>query len=240
MEADEYAKMAALEQDFWWYQALRDNLAEFLPPEGGRLLDAGCGTGGMLTDLARRAPGWSLTGLEYDGGAAAVAARKSGMPVVCGSINVLPFATGSFDLVLSSDVLCHAGVTEAAALSECARVLRPGGRLLLNLPAYRWLLSAHDARVHNARRYTLADLAPLLAAQGFAVEHATYWNSLLFPLMAAKRLLSREDAASDVARLPWLVEAGFRAATQLETACLSAGMRLPFGGSLLVRARLAA
>lgn len=237
MEADEYTKMAAWEDEFWWFQALRDNQEVFLPQGPLTLLDAGCGTGGWLKRLSASRPDISRLGLEYDPGAAVIAREKSGAEIYCGSVNGMPFAPGSFDIVTSSDVLCHLAVEEGAALDEFARVLKPGGALVLNLPAYQWMLSAHDRRVHNARRYHDAGARTLLAAHGFKVERASYWNAVLFPLMAAKRLLSSDDAGSDVARLPSPVEASFRAATRAETAVLKAGVNLPFGGSLLVLAR---
>jgi len=239
VEADEYAKMAAWEDEFWWFQALRDNQEVFLPQGPLKLLDAGCGTGGWLKRLSASRPDVTRLGLEYDPGAAVIAREKSGAEIYCGSVNGMPFAPGSFDIVTSSDVLCHMAVDEGAALDEFARVLKPGGALLLNLPAYTWMLSAHDLRVHNARRYYDGGARLLLAAHGFTVERASYWNAVLFPLMAAKRLLSSKEAASDVARLPGPLEAGFRAATKAETALLKAGANLPFGGSLLVLARKA-
>ncbi|MFD2264894.1 class I SAM-dependent methyltransferase [Lacibacterium aquatile] len=237
MEANEYAKMAAWEDEFWWFQALRDNQQAFLPDGPLKLLDAGCGTGGWLKRLADTRPDISCVGLEYDPGAAVIARQKSGAEIYCGSVNGMPFAPASFDIVTSSDVLCHVAVEEGTALDEFARVLKPGGALLMNLPAYQWMLSAHDHRVHNARRYYEGGVRKLLAAHGFRVQRASYWNSALFPLMAAKRLLSPKDAGSDVARLPPLVEASFRAATRAETAILKTGCGLPFGGSLMVLAR---
>jgi SAM-dependent methyltransferase len=237
VEADEYTKMAAWEDEFWWFQALRDNQEIFLPQGPLTLLDAGCGTGGWLKRLAASRPDVTRLGLEYDPGAAVIAREKSRGEIYCGSVNGMPFAPDRFDIVTSSDVLCHMAVDESAALGEFARVLKPGGALLLNLPAYSWMLSAHDLRVHNARRYYEGGARKLLAAHGFRVERASYWNAVLFPLMAAKRMLAGKEAASDVARLPAAVEAGFRAATRAETALLKAGANLPFGGSLLVLAR---
>jgi hypothetical protein len=112
-------------------------------------------------------------------------------------------------------------------------VLKPGGRVVLNLPAYQWLHSAHDARVHNARRYTASTAAGLLEAAGFGEVRARYWNSLLLPLMVLQRkVLARgEDAASDVAVFsPWL-DAILHGITALERRI---PLRWPAGGSVLV------
>jgi len=237
MDAEEYAKMAALEDAMWWYRGLRANLQTMTGAarSGERLLDAGCGTGGMLRHLRAAAPSLGLVGLEFDARACAVACAKSGCPVVAGSIDALPFASRAFDLIVSADVLCHRNVDEAAALAELNRCLKPGGRLVLNLPAYGWLASAHDQRVHNVRRYTARGLVRLLGCAGFGEIRSTYWNTLLFPLMVLRRLLWR-GGASDVMRYPAPLELLFRALLGLETRALSAGWGLPFGGSVLVHA----
>jgi SAM-dependent methyltransferase len=140
--------------------------------------------------------------------------------------------------VVSLDVLCHSAAEPEAAVAEFHRVLRRSGRLVLNLPAHEWLRSAHDARVHNARRYSRASAASLLDAAGFGAAAAWHWNALLLPLMVVQRkLLARgEDAASDVAEYPWWLDRGLYAATRIEAALLRAGLRFPAGGSLLATA----
>lgn len=172
----------------------------------------------------------ATVGVEWNAAAAARAAAKSGAPVVRGGVGALPFASGAFAGVVSSDVLCHGAVEPAAALAEFARVLAPGGRLVVNMPAYQWLLSTHDRRVENVRRVTAAGLRSWLAAAGFEAIRTRHWNSLLLPLMVVERkLLARgAAAASDVAPFsPW-VDAMFHAATVIERP-----LRLPFGGSVL-------
>jgi SAM-dependent methyltransferase len=241
MDAEEYAKMAAVEDAMWWYGGLRANLQALagVARAGERLLDAGCGTGGTLRHLGRHlgaaAAGVSLVGMDFDRQACGLARAKAGCPIVAGSIDALPFASHAFDVILSADVLCHRSVDEAAALAELNRCLKPGGRLILNLPAYDWLASVHDARVHTARRYTASRLARLLGRAGFGEIRSTYWNTLLFPLMVLRRKLFR-GGSSDVMVYPAPLELMFRALLRLETWALSAGWALPFGGSVLVRA----
>jgi len=235
MEPDEYKAMDDAEQRMWWYRALHARLLDALRPVTGRVLDAGCGTGGFLTRLGAARRDLTAFGLEWDPGAVARARAKSGCPVARGSVNLLPFADASFDAVISADVLCHRAVDPVAALAEMRRVLRPGGRLILNMPAYAWLASAHDRRVHNARRLTAGDLVRWLTEAGFAAPNTLYWNGLLLPLMILQRkvLARAENAASDVAPFsPWL-DATFHAITACER-------RLPFslpaGGSVLASA----
>lgn len=235
--------MAALENTMWWYRALHAGLIERLAraglPERAVVLDAGCGTGGLLQRLAAAHKDLVLAGLEYDPEAATLARTKTGLPIDVGSVNAMPYPAASFDAILSADVLCHAGVDETAALGEFFRCLKPGGHLLLNLPAYQWMMSAHDARVHNIRRYTAGQAARLVKAAGFAAVTAGYWNSLLFPLMLLHRLLAgrREEAASDVRAFPGWQDRLFSTVTAVERSLARRGFDLPFGGSVWVWAR---
>ena len=111
----------------------------------------------------------------------------------------------------------------------------PGGILVLNLPAYRWMLSRHDAAVYNVRRYTRRGAARLLRDAGFRLLYASYWNVVLFPLMVITRKLlpSRRSGDSDVKLYPAPLEALCRAVTGFERALLKGGLRFPFGGSLI-------
>lgn len=238
MEQSEYVRLAAAEERMWWFRGLHANLLAALAagPAPQRLLDAGCGTGGLLARLAGALPKALLVGLEIDAGAAALARGKGRFALVIGSVDRPPFAAESFDAVLSADVLCHRGVDEARALAGFRRCLRRGGLLVLNLPAHRWLYSAHDAAVDNARRYARTELCRHLAQAGFTRIRARHWNSLLFPLMVLRRKLWPRAGASEVELLPAPVERLFAAVLAVERWLLRAGLSLPFGGSILVTA----
>lgn len=225
----------------WWYRHLHAHALGALSPlpPHARILDAGCGTGGFLARLRAARPEARLVGVEYAEAASRRAAAKSRAIVASGSVNALPFPDTAFDAVVSLDVLCHVAVDEAAALAEFVRVLRPGGLLVLNLPAHEWLRSAHDARVHTARRYERAGLAARLAAAGLGAISVRHWNSLLLPLMLLQRRLLRRDAgaASDVKPFPPVLDASLGAVCALEAGLLRAGLRFPAGGSILATAR---
>jgi SAM-dependent methyltransferase len=238
VDSAEYALMDAAEDAMWWYRAMHARVLAELP-ETGRLLDAGCGTGGFLARVRDARPGLALSGIEYFPEAAQRAAQKSGAEVLAGSINALPHHDASFDVAVSLDVLCHQAVDQPAALAELHRVLAPGGRLVLNLPALPWLTSAHDIRVHTARRYTRASVGAALAEAGFAEIDARYWNALLLPLMVVQRkvLARRPDAPSDVAHFPPWQDRALFAATRAEGMLARMGLRFPAGGSVLVTAR---
>lgn len=226
----------------WWYRAVHANveslLRRFLPRPDARLLDAGCGTGGLLQRIGVDFPAVTTFGLDFDQGAAHRAAEKGRAATVSGSVNSLPFAAGAFDAILSVDVLCHRSVDQAAALAEVSRCLRPGGIFLVNLPAFEWLRSDHDERVHTARRYTKHEVVELLRGGRLDVLSARYWNTLPFPLMVLRRKVFRpKDAASDVQDYAPAVNRVFGWIMAAERAAAGTGLPFPFGGSVLAAAK---
>jgi SAM-dependent methyltransferase len=225
----------------WWFAAAHANLLTLYrgmaanPVSARPMLDAGCGTGGLLAKLAAQFPERLVIGTDADREACARAASKSRRPVCNGSVNALPFADAAFAAIFSADVLCHAAVDERAALAQYRRCLAQDGLLVLNLPAYRWMLSRHDAAVYNIRRYTRRGVARLLSTAGFRILYLSYWNAILFPIMVLTRKLlpARSSATSDVGIYPPVIETACRTVTAFERALLRRGMRLPFGGSLI-------
>lgn len=203
MNPREYATMFAAEDGHWWYRGLRAMVAgacrRHLPPGNPRILDAGCGTGATLEMLGQfGAP----AGVDLAPLAVQYCRGRGQALTASGSVLDLPFKDAAFDAAVSLDVLCHRAVTDKQApLREMARVLRPGGLLILNLPAYQWLLSSHDAAVQNDTRFTKRRALALLKQAGFTPIEATYWNSLLLPPIIAARLWRRllPPAQSDIA-----------------------------------------
>lgn len=242
MEPAEYDRMQAVEDSMWWYRAahatILDALRQAPGPPAAPLLDAGCGTGGLLRRLALAPADRPLVGLDASPEAAASAQRRSGCPIVVGTVDDLPFPAATFGVILSIDVLSHRRVDPPVALAEAYRCLLPGGILVLNLPAFAWLSSYHDAHVHNARRFDRVALGEQVAAAGFTPIRIAYWNSLLFPLMVIRRkCFGSGRAASDVTAYPAAVDRMFGGLLALERAGARRGVRYPFGGSLLVIAR---
>ena len=233
MEPNEYALMNEAEARMWWYRALHARLLDALgsEPDAPPILDAGCGTGGFLRVLDNMRPSWEAFGLEWHEPAVRIAAAKTHRSVARGSINELPFARRAFGTVVVADVLCHAAVEPPRALAEIGRVLRPGGRLIVNMPAFRSLMSAHDARVHNARRMNARETRTMLEDAGFHVRHLRYWNSLLLPLMIAQRkILARSSRRSDVAAFPPWLDRILHGVTEFERRL---PLSFPAGGSVL-------
>lgn len=235
---EEYDKMAAAEAVMWWYHALHANLAWLLAryvTARGTVLDAGCGTGGLMRRIARLPEQFKLMGLDIDLGAAKLARDKSGCAVAVGNVNQLPFEDASFSAIISADVLYHRMADPGTLVRESFRCLAPGGVLVANAPAYQWLHSYHDDAIHTARRFTRPQLVALLAAAGFSVSYSSYWNSLLFPLMVLKRkLLPAPKEGSDVLTQAGPLDRVFRMITSLEHGLMRLGLRFPFGGSCIV------
>jgi SAM-dependent methyltransferase len=240
VEREEYEKLDQVEDRMWWFAALHGNLLTLasrlrLEIVDRPILDAGCGTGGLLRQLARRYPKAVLLGLDCDPLACARAAAKSARSVCAGSVNEMPFADAALAAIFSADVLCHDGVSERDALRQFHRCLVENGWLILNLPAYRWMLSRHDAAVANTRRYTASGLRRLLHSAGFRLVFVSYWNALLFPLMVITRKLLPDNPAmpSDVKLYPRAVDLLCRAATRIELELLRSGLKFPFGSSII-------
>lgn len=242
MEADEYRKLAEVEEAMWYFRALHAHVERELDTafleKKATVLDAGCGTGGLIRRLAPRRPAWRWTGVDIEPVACALAKeRTAAEKIIEGSVTALPFADESFDAVVSADVLYHVD-DDAAALREFFRVLRPGGVAVINVAAYRWLWSYHDVAVHSRRRYSRGETLAKIRAAGFGEARATYWNTLPFPLVVARRKLFRAPRdGSDVHLFPAPVEVAFNAAMALERVWLRGGGRLPFGSSVLAVAR---
>jgi SAM-dependent methyltransferase len=236
--------MFEAEERQWWYagqRALADALLapaleRAAAPAARRLLDAGCGTGFNLVALARHG---RATGVDLSPEALAFC-RARGVRAARGTLLALPFADAAFDVVTSFDVIYHEWVPDdRAALAELARVLRPGGLLLVRVPALEALRGAHDAEVLTRRRYTRGELERLAAACGLRVRRATYGNALLLPLLFARRTLDRLLAreGSDVGFLPAPLEWLFRQAFAVEAALVRLGLSFPLGASVVLLAR---
>jgi SAM-dependent methyltransferase len=239
----EYRRMYEAEEAQWWYAGQRAIATALLEPALGarpagraRVLDAGCGTGFNLIALSRFG---AAVGIDLAPEALAFC-RERGVRAVRASLLALPFPERTFDAVASFDVIYHAWVTDdRAAVAEMARVTRPGGVLLVRVPALRALWGAHDVEVQSRHRYTRGELVDLLERCGLRVERATYCNSLLFPLLLARRTLDRllHREGSDVGFLPAPLEWAFRKALLAEAALVRAGLSFPIGASVVALAR---
>jgi len=187
MNPEEYSQLMRLGETHWWFVGTRDilfsSVRDNLSPDGS-ILDVGCGSGLMMKRFREAG---RVFGIDNNAGALAHC-RSLGFHRLCrGDTVALPFKTGAFELVAAADLLEHCD-DDSAVLHELCRVCAPGGILLASVPAYRALWSSHDVALHHKRRYSKRELVGKVEAAGFAVNRASYLNSLLFPPIALMRL----------------------------------------------------
>lgn len=200
MQTAEYELMYRVEDSHWWYKALHSlifNLLDVYVPDwrDKAILDAGCGTGAVLKRLGN--PTRSF-GVDLSPEALRFCHKRGLQNVLQADVASLPFENNRFDAIICSSVLYHRWVGDVeVALAELIRVLRPGGFLFLNLPAYPFLRSAHDDAVFGARRFTRAEVRSLLLKNNLAILRLSYWTTLLFPLACLARILGVPKAGRD-------------------------------------------
>jgi SAM-dependent methyltransferase len=239
MDRDYERQTHRAEDRHWWYRGRRTVLDGViaglgLPPHA-RILDAGCGSGRNMVELARSG---TVTGVELSETSVALARARDVGEVIAGSVLDMPFADDSFDLAVSLDVIEHLE-DDLAALRELRRTVAPGGALLVTVPAYQWLWSGHDEINHHHRRYTRRSLQRVAEQAGWKQLRTTYFNSLLLPAAIVLRVLDRVNRAKTTESsldlwvppepLNWLLERPLA----LEAALISRGGRIPAGLSLL-------
>lgn len=242
MNPAEYEALYETEDSHWWFRGLWREVGEalerFAPSrEGGqRWLDAGSGTGGLLNWGSARDRFRLAVGLELSSAGLALSCRRRLPALVRGSVSRLPFRDGAFDAITSIDILNHRTVAGSETLAEAARCLAPRGVLILQVPAYQWLLSRHDRAVWNDRRFGRSEVKGMVEAAGLTPLLCVYRNSILFPFAACKRLLSRgrrrSPDRSDVGPASGLANAVGGAALSIESAFRRVGVRAPFGLSV--------
>ena len=235
----EYQAMHLVERTHWWFRGRRRLLVSFLARVGGaragalRILDYGCGTGGNTTSYGQFG---SVTGVEPDPHAVRLAQARGGGSYCRADGVRLPFRNGTFDVVIASDVLEHIE-DDSGAMAEMARVLRPGGSMIICVPAHQWLFSYHDAALQHFRRYSKATLGSLLGRERLRIRRLSYWNTTLFPLLSLYRLLQQQRPRplprSDTRLPPGLINQALAVLLSAEAA-LVRHVRLPWGLSLVV------
>jgi SAM-dependent methyltransferase len=248
MDPGTIEEMYALESHHWWFVGKRllvDSLLEdVLRSPGLRILDVGCGTGGVLAHLRDRAHAvGQAVGIDQSRLALARCRQRGLFHLVCAEGGALPFAPASFDVILLLDVLEHSA-DERALLAGVRALLRPGGTLLVSVPAFQFLWSVHDEVLHHVRRYTARRLRRALADGGFTIRRVTYTNTLAFPpALIVRGLLPRlglaRGSGTDFRTPASWANRALVAAYQLEAKVLRYVPRLPMGVSVAALASVA-
>jgi len=234
-----YDRMAEHDSTHWWYTARRDVLHDYIVryadlPKDARVLEIGCGTGHNLPMLQQFG---TVDAIEIDPAARAIASKRLGKPVGDAPLPMLPgVPRGAYDMIAVLDVVEHID-DDVAALRAMKECLKPGGKVLIAVPAHRWMWSAHDVVNHHHRRYSKASLRKAIDAAGLVPKKLGYCNSLLFPLAAAARvggrLTGRDD--SDDSPPPGPVNKLFEAIFRAERH-LVGRVPMPIGVSILTLA----
>jgi SAM-dependent methyltransferase len=240
METPVYKRESALEAAHWWFvgrrELFRQELEALRLPENVRVLDVGSGTGANLR-LLREMRFTHVVGIDVSSVARQLCRDKGFGDVLAADVRTLPFMTGSFDLVLATDVVEHVAQHERA-LDEIARVLKPGGTALLTVPAFMSLWGFQDKIAHHQRRYRRGDFVALVAAAGLSVKRSYYFNFLLFaPIWIARQVLEivRPDIVSENDVNNRFINAVLRRVFMLDVA-LARRIAPPFGVSFFVLA----
>jgi len=238
MDRDYELQTHQAEDRHWWYRGRRTVLEGVIDglrlPARARILDAGCGSGRNMVELARHG---TVTGVELSDTSVCLARDRGVGEVIAGSVLEMPFPPDSFDLAVSLDVIEHLE-DDLGALRELRRTVAPGGSLLVTVPAYPWLWSGHDEINHHYRRYTRRSLQRVAEQAGWEQVRTTYFNSLLLPVAILLRVLDRLSTKTTESSLDlwvppeplnWLLERPLA----LEAALIARGGRIPAGLSLL-------
>ena len=238
MNVDEYGKMREAEDHYWWFVSRRRlalALLDRFSPGARRVLDVGSGTGALLSELQNRT--WAA-GLDYSPLAVRFCQERRLTNLMVGNAERVPVRPGSLDAVVSLDTLEHVADHEAAVRS-IARSLKPGGVLVLNVPAFRWLWGPHDVALMHHRRYRKSEVRAMLQRHGLRVEKLSYSVFLLFPVVILIRLLDKFKRGPAKVSLPKVSGPTNRFLVKLqdmEARWILAGS-LPWGSSVVAVAR---
>jgi SAM-dependent methyltransferase len=244
LEPAEYDFMFQLEDHLWWYVGMRRIVYGMLRRDiqNGtgplRVLDAGCGTGGSLRLLERFG---QVTSFDFEPRAAEMYATRQRGRIMVASTDAIPFADASFDLVTSFDVICQLeSPGDEKALQELARVLKPGGSLIVRVPAFQSLYGPHDVTLHTKHRYSTRELAAKIEKAGLRLRQTTYANTFLFPVALVRRMIAKmlpgRGEESDVRPVAAPINTALTAVLTAEAAIIKR-TQMPFGLSVIVMAK---
>jgi ubiquinone/menaquinone biosynthesis C-methylase UbiE len=202
MNPEEYRKMRSVEDDYWWFVSRRELaltlLDTYAKTQNATILDVGCGTGAVLSELESRG---HAIGIDLSHDALTFSNDRGLNHLVYANAEQLPFVDNLFDAVVSLDTIEHVPDHESA-IAEIFRTLKPGGVFVMNVPAFNWLWGPHDIALMHQRRYTRQQVKSLLVSQGFQVEKLSYSVFFLFPAVILRRLADKFNKGEPKVTLP--------------------------------------
>ena len=243
MEPAEYEKMYSLEETYWWFQGRKNivlsllDKVEVFRKGGAKVLDLGCGTGLILTLMGKKH--WTV-GMDFSPLSMAFSHKRGAKNLIQADAQCLPTPTDTFDLVTSLDLTEHVEHDDWM-LAEVNRVLKPGGHMLLTVPAHPFLWSEHDEALYHYRRYTHKLLKQRVTQAGFEIQRLTYCISFTFPIIVGYRIFKKifkkknQPKTHLVVPPPWANK--FLIWTVSIEAAILKKINIPFGVSLLVLAK---
>jgi SAM-dependent methyltransferase len=239
MRTTEYANMAAMEESYWWHagrkRIIQRQMDGLKIRRQATILNIGCGTGGLIPLLSKYG---QLENVDTSRHAIDFCRRRGFKNLQQIDDLRLPFANNTFDLLVATDVLEHIE-DDNRALAEWYRTLKPGGQLIMTVPAYQWLWSEHDESLHHHRRYTASQLHKLVNRERFQVVKRSYIIVFSFPLIVGYRLArsivprQSSSAQSSYVLLPGPINSFFISLLNIESR-IAKYINFPFGTSVLM------
>jgi SAM-dependent methyltransferase len=241
MDRRVYQQMEAVEDHHWWFLGRRAVIAAVLAPltespadpRDRLILDAGCGSGGNLGVYSGLGP---VMGVDTAAEALGQSRRRGYRGVAVASLAALPFRGDAFDLVAATDVVEHVA-DDVGALRELLRVTRPGGHVVITVPAYGWLWSDSDVQLGHHRRYTGRQIVAQCRLAGATVIRASYFNTMLLPAIAVVRWVRQRRgqpmAATELEQTGPVANRLLRLPLEAEARLVRAGVALPAGVSII-------
>jgi len=249
LESYEYQTLFELETSFWWFRVLHlailDLMRDLRLDSRAMILDAGCGTGQNLANVKKEISP-NAYGFDISHDASPFWGKRNLSTVCLASVNEIPFRSETFDVVVSVDVLECGGVSPEKACAEMCRVCKPGGHIIIVVPAYDWLMTPeHHKAVGAVRRYSQTRLKSLLSGQKLQLLRVTHFFGSILPLMAVYRFASRffgnrgkQAPRSELKPVHGLLNGMLFGITNLERIFVRK-CKMPFGSSIIAVVRKA-
>lgn len=244
MRTDLYSEMYELESTYWWHKAKRHLVKSIITrmkidTHNSKLLDVGCGTGKFLEEMNTWNSWGELIGLDGSDEALKFTKKRKVANVKKADLEKeIPLKDNSIDIITSLDVVEHIE-NDQHLVREFNRVLKPGGSLIITVPAHQWLWTYWDDILGHKRRHNQASVEALMKQANLKVEWISYFYSYLLPIACVFRLIkskTNKENSSDFVALPDWINRLLISFAEAETALIKY-TKVPFGLSVVCVAR---